>query len=182
MKVTLQDDDIEVLKRFIRNNLENRTYFQFESGRHATSAHLATIIKMGIALKKMTHEEEEKHEESKDEEEKKDDHLQHRSLRHLNDPQWDAFCKGSLYTFEEKWTKRLEDYERHEEEEGETQEGHSQSNIVEGKTEDDSNKKDEEEKKEEVKEEDSDLSKLLENVAAQKKQPITKQRYKSMTA
>ena len=86
MKITLQDDDIEILKRFIRHNLEDQTYFQFESGRHTTSSHLATIIKMGIALKKMTHEEEEKHEESKEEEEKKDDHQQHRSLKHLNDP------------------------------------------------------------------------------------------------
>jgi hypothetical protein len=59
---------------------------------------------MGMALKRMTHDED--FEDKKDEEEKKEE----RSLKHLNDPEWDSFCKGRLQYFETKWTKKLETY------------------------------------------------------------------------
>jgi len=59
MKIIMQDEDIQILMAFIKHNLNDNTYYSFESGRRTTQAHLATIIKMGMALKKMTVEQEE---------------------------------------------------------------------------------------------------------------------------
>lgn len=67
LKVAFEDEEIEILKAFIKKNLSQKTYYQFESGRQTTNAHLATIIKMGLALKKMTHDEESSLEDKKDE-------------------------------------------------------------------------------------------------------------------
>ena len=139
------------MKAFIKHNLNANTYYSFESGRRTTQAHLATIIKMGMALKKMTIDDENTGNNTPaggnwDDFEDKlgdNDHHSHdgqcehhhqpaRSLKHLNDPEWEEFCHGSLAKFEEKWTKKLEDYDHHED--THTDEGHSDSYIGHDKT------------------------------------------------
>ena len=140
------------MKAFIKHNLTNSTYFSFESGRGATQTHLATIIKMGMALKKMTIEDENEGNNIggsnwDDFEDKKGDHDHHshdgqcddhhqpgRSLKHLNDPEWEELCKGSLAKFEEKWTKKLEDYDNHED--THSDEGNNDSYIGHDRTQD----------------------------------------------
>lgn len=83
-----------------------------------------------MALKKMTIEEEsagnnaggnwddfeDKHGDQEHHHDGQCEHQHHatRSLKHLNDPDWEEFCKGPLARFEEKWTKKLEDYDHHE--------------------------------------------------------------------
>lgn len=36
MKIIMQDDDIQILKAFIKHNLNDNTYYSFESGRRTT--------------------------------------------------------------------------------------------------------------------------------------------------
>jgi len=36
-----------------------------------------------------------------------------RAMRHVNDRDWTKFCSGPLKYFETKWTKKLEDYDKH---------------------------------------------------------------------
>jgi hypothetical protein len=57
------------LKSFIRRNLCDRTFLSYKSGRTTTNPHLAAIIKMGMALKQMTHEDAVRY----DDEERKED-------------------------------------------------------------------------------------------------------------
>ena len=59
---------------------------------------------MGIAIKKMTednqdNENEHEHEHEEEEEEKS-----------IKDNDWSIFCNNQLKVFETKWTKKLEDY------------------------------------------------------------------------
>lgn len=56
LKVAFDDEDIETLKAFVKVNLSTygQTHYTFQSGRKTTNANLATIIKIGIALKRIT--------------------------------------------------------------------------------------------------------------------------------
>jgi len=55
IKTAFDDADIETLKEYVRRNLADskQTHFLFESGRHTNHANLASIIKIGIALKRL---------------------------------------------------------------------------------------------------------------------------------
>ena len=100
------------------------THFKFESGRHTTNSNLATIIKIGLALKRIIAsgdtgsvslaDEEETYSfqpHFEDEIKKKAQSVQAaKSFTHLNDQQWSRFCNGKLQVYETKWTKKLEDY------------------------------------------------------------------------
>jgi hypothetical protein len=56
LKVAFDDDDIEDLKSFVKKNLSKNqtTHFTFKSGNRATSSNFATIVKIGLALKRLT--------------------------------------------------------------------------------------------------------------------------------
>ena len=56
LKIAFDDEDIETLKNFVRVRLisHNSTHYTFESGRKTTNSNLATVIKIGIALKRLT--------------------------------------------------------------------------------------------------------------------------------
>lgn len=56
LKAAFDDDDIETLKAFVSSSLSSssQTHYTFISGRRTTSANLAPIIKIGIALKRLT--------------------------------------------------------------------------------------------------------------------------------
>jgi hypothetical protein len=55
IKTAFDDADIETLKEYVRRNLADskQTHFLLESGRHTNHANLASIIKIGIALKRL---------------------------------------------------------------------------------------------------------------------------------
>lgn len=55
LKIAFDDDDVETMKEFVRTHLNSQkvTHFKFESGRHCTNSNLATIIKIGLALKRI---------------------------------------------------------------------------------------------------------------------------------
>lgn len=55
IKVAFDETDIETLKEYVKKNLldSKTTHFKFESGRHTNHSNLATIIKIGIALKRL---------------------------------------------------------------------------------------------------------------------------------
>lgn len=57
MKTAFDDEDIETLKQFVKVNLASmkKTFFTFPgTGRKTTKSNLATIVKIGIALKRLT--------------------------------------------------------------------------------------------------------------------------------
>jgi hypothetical protein len=56
LKTIYDDNDVELLKNFVRRNLSSteKTHFEFSSGNKTTKAHLASIINMAIELKKLT--------------------------------------------------------------------------------------------------------------------------------
>lgn len=56
LKIAFDDSDIETLKTFVKENLSSKsqTHLKFESGNRTTNANLASIIKIGIALKRIT--------------------------------------------------------------------------------------------------------------------------------
>lgn len=126
LKIAFDDDDIENLKNFVKVNLSTlkKTHFTFKSGNRTTNSNLATIIKIGIALKRLTTNGstngalEEGNDETEDifnnEIEKNADDSQEqstsKSFKHLYDNHWSTFCNGRLRFFETKWTKKLEGY------------------------------------------------------------------------
>lgn len=108
LKSTLQVEDFQLLKAFVQENLEEDTaMIEFASGRKTTNTNLGPILKMAFELKKLTmgstqHEKEDPEGQDSEEEEKApligDDH------------QWAEFCTETLGEYENKWTKKLEDY------------------------------------------------------------------------
>lgn len=128
LKIAFDDDNIETLKDFVREHLSSSqsTHFNFESTRRATSANLATIVKIGIALKRLTtagstaaapEEEDEQKvinlDEELDSQQKPAVSVAQssgKSFQHLNDSLWSNFCAGKLHYFETKWSKKLESY------------------------------------------------------------------------
>ena len=57
LKIAFDDEDIETLKQFVKVNLASmkKTHFTFPgTGRKTTNSNLATIVKIGIALKRLT--------------------------------------------------------------------------------------------------------------------------------
>jgi len=127
LKVAFDDEDIESLKEFVRRHLatSKTTHYTFESGRRTTNANLATIVKIGIALKRLTttgstsltsNDEDETTilddhaQEAEEEEQKSAAPSTAKSFKHLNDSQWSSFCNGRLQNFETKWSKKLETY------------------------------------------------------------------------
>jgi len=56
LKVSFDDEDIETLKGYVSANLSSpqRTLYSYQSKRTTTNPNLATIIKIGIALKRLT--------------------------------------------------------------------------------------------------------------------------------
>jgi hypothetical protein len=106
------------------------THFMFESGRHTNHTNVATIVKIGIALKMLLNSavsgSSPNHEQHKD-----DNYEFHmldeeesamkkaavasasastKSYSHLNDTQWKHFSDNRLRHYETKWNKKLEDY------------------------------------------------------------------------
>ena len=55
IKIAFDDVDIETLKEYVKRNLQDSktTHYLFESGRHTNHANVATIVKIGIALKRL---------------------------------------------------------------------------------------------------------------------------------
>lgn len=100
----------------------------FESGRHTNHANVATIVKIGIALKRLLGAAGDAPSESSQKEDTYEFHMldedesalkkaavasasaSTKSYSHLNDPTWKTFCDGRLRHYETKWTKKLEDY------------------------------------------------------------------------
>ena len=135
LKTIYDENDVELLKNFVRRNLSSheKTHFEFSSGNKTTKTHLASIINMAIELKKLTLEggllkpqrksptakqsgASSDSDDSSDEAPAADDATEkealERAMRHVNDRDWTKFCSGPLKYFETKWTKKLEDYEK----------------------------------------------------------------------
>lgn len=129
LKITFDDDDIEALKSFVKRRLSNNdsTYFTFESGRKTTNSNLASVVKIGIALKRLMTTGSLSGAGAPPASQDDDDVVHNlddddsavpsangastaKSFKHLNDSQWSSFCNGRLGYFETKWTKKLEDY------------------------------------------------------------------------
>ncbi len=55
IKTAFDDFDIETLKEFVKKNLADSktTHYLFESGRHTNHSNVASIVKIGIALKRL---------------------------------------------------------------------------------------------------------------------------------
>ena len=55
IKIAFDEVDIEAIKEYVKRNLADSktTHFMFESGRHTNHANVATIVKIGIALKRL---------------------------------------------------------------------------------------------------------------------------------
>ncbi len=130
LKAAFDDEDVETLKAFVKRNLAtlNQTHLTFDSGRRATHANLATIVKIAIALKRLTitgsttaavsldsFDAGNDENDSQDEDESKQGAATSAStpaktFRHLNDAKWGAFCEGRLKRLESKWVRKLESY------------------------------------------------------------------------
>ena len=93
LKKAISLDELEMLKQFIESNLSNEQTIRirFDSGNQCNSGNLATLIKMGLALKEITAD-----------------------LQPIDDSNsqqhWNRFCNGPLKKYEIKWTRKLEDY------------------------------------------------------------------------
>lgn len=122
--MAFDDENIETLKAFVMGHLSTRkqTNFTFNSGRQTNNANLASIIKIGIALKRLTTTgttasisnsldgDAEIDSQSENNESSKSAAPALKSFKHLNDNKWIAFCDKKLSRFETKWTKKLETY------------------------------------------------------------------------
>jgi hypothetical protein len=56
LKKSINEEELEYLKNFIERNLssEDKIKIRFDSGYSCNSSNLATLIKMGLALKELT--------------------------------------------------------------------------------------------------------------------------------
>lgn len=56
LKKAITEEDLDLLKSFIERNLSDteKIKIRFDSGSHCNSSNLATLIKMGLALKELT--------------------------------------------------------------------------------------------------------------------------------
>jgi len=63
------------LKAFVQRNLNDNTYFEFESGRCTTNTHLAAVIKMAMVLKQMTLEVDQNEEQEEEAIKRSEKHL-----------------------------------------------------------------------------------------------------------
>jgi hypothetical protein len=156
IKTAFDDVDIENLKEYVKKNLADSktTHFMFESGRHTNHANLATIVKIGIALKRLLsaasaqqvelvkEDSYDFHMLDEDEKPKKgavaeaSSQSSTKSYSHLNDSHWRHFCEGRLRHYETKWTKKLEDYTDEDNKEiVSDNDEYDQVNIEEGKDE-----------------------------------------------
>ena len=56
LKKAITQDELEYLKSFIERNLsdDDKIKIRFDSGNECNSSNLATLIKMGLALKELT--------------------------------------------------------------------------------------------------------------------------------
>lgn len=126
LKIAFDDEDIERLKAFVKGHLSThkQTHFTFNSGRKTTNSNLASIIKIGIALKRLTttgttavisnslddNFDHDSQSENNEDHSKSTAPSSAKSFKHLNDSQWSTFCDKKLIKFETKWTKKLESY------------------------------------------------------------------------
>ena len=117
LKKAFSDEELEILKEFVKRNLSNKSHLRLPSGRPATNTNLAAVIKMALVLKAMTNNQvsdsQSVTDNQHDDEESKDSQTKttQRDFSHLNDNDWQQFCQTTLQVFETKWTKKLEDYE-----------------------------------------------------------------------
>lgn len=115
LKIAFDDVDIETLKTFVKENLssKNQTHLKFQSGNRTTNANLASIIKIGIALKRITISSSQSNQDSSSDDEEIGRAVPAapaKSFKHLTDPEWTSFVDNKLNKFETKWTKKLETY------------------------------------------------------------------------
>lgn len=95
LKSSFDMDDVKQLKSFVMRNLKDRSHFSFESGRVTTSMHLGQIVQMALELKSQSGQ----------------------APASQQDKEWNEFCETYVRRFEDKWTKKLEDYGKPAEEE-----------------------------------------------------------------
>lgn len=118
LKIAFDDQDIETLKAFVKANLstKNATHLRFESGNRTTNSNLASIIKIGIALKRITVVASEAESSNNNQDSSFEEHEEQqpaqpeKTFRHLSDADWTTFVDTRLNKFETKWTKKLETY------------------------------------------------------------------------
>jgi hypothetical protein len=86
LKKAFQHEEIEILKKFVQDNLnDEKAHLRFsESGRLTTNTNLASIIKMGIELKNMTLEND----GTKNLNDDSEDEVQTDMSPHKNDSKW----------------------------------------------------------------------------------------------
>jgi hypothetical protein len=98
LKKAFSDEELEILKEFVKKNLSNKSHLKLASGRSATNTNLAALIKMALVLKAMTNnlasDNQTANDNQHDDEESKDSQTRttQRDFSHLNDNDWQQFC------------------------------------------------------------------------------------------
>lgn len=54
LKKAFSDEELEILKEFVKKNLTTKSHIRLASGRPATNTNLAAVVKMALVLKAMT--------------------------------------------------------------------------------------------------------------------------------
>ncbi len=104
MREAFDEEDLETMKTFVRDELESDTNFHYTSGRVCSRMNLGQIVKIAIELRNITQKALDDQDSGEDEDEETQESLEKRSKQQG----WFHFCQTNVAAIEKVWTRKLE--------------------------------------------------------------------------
>ena len=104
MREAFDEEDLETMKTFVRDELESDTNFHYTSGRVCSRMNLGQIVKIAIELRNITQKALDDQDSGEEEDEETQESLEKRSKQQG----WFHFCQTNVAAIEKVWTRKLE--------------------------------------------------------------------------
>jgi hypothetical protein len=104
MREAFDEQDLETLKTFVREELERDTNFYFGSGRKCSRMNIGQIVKIAFELRNITQKALDDIDSSEDEEPDNQESIEKRSQMQS----WFHFCEQKVSKIEKVWNRKLE--------------------------------------------------------------------------
>ena len=104
MREAFDEEDLETMKTFVREELEADNNFHFRSGRVCSRANLGQIIKIAFELRTITQKALDDLDSDEDEEALNQESIEKRSQMQ----QWFHFCNSKVAAIEKVWNQKLD--------------------------------------------------------------------------
>ncbi len=104
MRESFDEEDLETMKTFVRDELESDTNFHYTSGRVCSRMNLGQIVKIAIELRNITQKALDDQDSEDSEHEETQESLEKRSKQQG----WFHFCSNKVASIEKVWSRKLE--------------------------------------------------------------------------